>query len=63
MGEEEEPFWGEMARLLAQDDEEDALPSGPWRNGSPYNVGVLLLLLSTTKWVRLALLGAVLNFG
>ena len=33
---------------------------GPWRNGSPYNVGVLLL---TTKRVGLALLGAVLIFG
>ena len=35
---------------------------GPWRSWSPYNVGVLLLL-STTKRVGLAVLGAVLIFG
>ena len=35
---------------------------GPWMSWSPYNVGVLLLL-STTKRVGLALLRAVLIFG
>ena len=48
-----------MEARLDQDEDDEAF-IGPWMTWSRHNVGVLL---SMTKWVGLALLGAVLIFG